>query len=169
MRRRWLLLGVMIVILAASAVYAANSGFDRTVIGKWVVLTTGDAPIEVYEADGVTPVTEIDFGTTFVDYFGSGRTPTHKVVVKNLSDTVVRIIVTGDTGDDILPVFGPTTGDLKKAPENAFILQPKSGTADFINGWVALELLKPTSGSKQTTIVFNATESSTLGTSSQSR
>ena len=119
------------------------------------MVISGDA-IQVYEADGTTVVNAIDFGTTFVDSFGNVETPTHQVVVKNLSGTVVQVTVTGDGGDGIIPVFGPTAGDLKTDAENAFVLQSQGQSGDMLMGWVGLTLPTPTSGSKTTTIIFNA-------------
>ena len=122
------------------------------------MVVTGDEAIQVYEADGATTVTKIDFGISFLDSFGNTESPTHLVVVKNRSDATVEVIVTGDGRDDIIPVFGPTTGDLKAYPGNAFTLGPKGHTADMMMGYVGLTLSLLTSGSKTTTIIFRATE-----------
>ena len=116
---------------------------------------SGDA-IQVYEMDGTTVVDSIDFGTAIVDPFGFSSTPTHKVVVKNLSNVVVTVEVTGDRADNLLPVFGPTELDLKPAPNNAFTLQPSGQSGDTTMGWVGLELLTPNTGSRTTTITFRA-------------
>ena len=150
-------LGVMVVVLAVGATYAANMVFDKVVPAKWTtVLTTGDEPIDVYEADGTTLLTQIDFGTTKIDSFGKVQIPTHKVVIKNLSSRVLEVVVTGDWADDIIPVFGLTTGELKEAPGNGFKLQPKGQTGDTVAGWVGLTLRKPSAGTKNTTIIFRA-------------
>ena len=118
---------------------------------------SGDA-IQVYEADGTTVVNAIDFGISHRDFFGNIPKPTHKVVVKNLSATQVRVVITGDGGDGIVPVFGPTTGDLKPYPDNAFQLQPRGQSGDMAMGYVGLTLSQPSTGSKMTTIIFRATE-----------
>ncbi len=132
--------------------------FDRPLTATWTVLISGDAPIEVYEADGVTPVDVIDFGVTTLDFFGNAPIPTHPVVVKNHSQTVLQIIVTGDLRDDVLPLFGPTHGELRDAPSNAFFLQPQGISGDITTGLLGLALRPPTSGDKTSTIIFRATD-----------
>ena len=119
-------------------------------------LISGDKPIEVYEIDGTTVVTTIGFGTTFMDFFGNTETPTHKVVVKNFSSSVLEVIVTGDGADGVIPVFGLTAGDLKEAPENGFELQPQGQIGDTVSGWVGLTLRNPSAGTRNTTIIFRA-------------
>ena len=54
-----------------------------------------------------------------------------------------------------MPLFGPTTGDLKPAPDNAFILQ---ATGDARIGHLGLRFLELSTGPKSTTITFRATE-----------
>ena len=97
-------------LLAGGVAYAAHNAFNRAITATWTVAISGDEPIQVYEADGFTPVTEIDFGVTTLDFFGNGPTPTHPVIVKNHSNTLVQVIVSGDLRDDVLPLFGPNPG-----------------------------------------------------------
>ena len=154
-------IGIMVtvlLILAVGAAYVAAQGvFDKNVTANWTVQISGDA-IQVFEVDGTTVVNAIDFGTSFTDFFGNVPQPTHKVVVKNLSATKVQVVVTGDGADGIIPVFGPTTGDLKPHPDNLFVLQPQGQSGDMTMGFVGLTLPLLTSGSKTTTIIFRATE-----------
>ena len=151
----------VVVLLTIGATYVAAQGiFDKTVTGAWTVAISGDA-IQVYEADGTTVVSAIDFGTSFKDFFGNVPIPTHKVVVKNLSATVVEMVVTGDGADGIIPLFGPVTGDLKPDPDNAFVLQPQGQSGDMTMGYVGLTLPQFTPGSKTTTIIFRAKEAGT--------
>ena len=151
----------VVVLLTIGATYVAAQGiFDKTVTGAWTVAISGDA-IQVYEADGTTVVSAIDFGTSFKDFFGNVPIPTHKVVVKNLSATVVEVVITGDQGDGIIPLFGPVTGDLKPDPDNAFVLQPQGQSGDMTMGYVGLTLRQFTPGSKTTTIIFRAKEAGT--------
>ena len=151
-------LAAVVVILAVGAAYAANLVFDKSVTGRVRFLVSGDDLIQVFEADGTTVVNEIDFGTVIVNPSGQGPTPSHQVVVRNLSDARVEVVVTGDGGDDLLPMFGPTTSDLMPAPDNAFTLEPRGQTGDGFTGWVGLISLVPPSGDKVTTIIFRATE-----------
>ena len=152
------IMAAVALILAVGAAYVAAQGvFDKNVTASWSVQISGDA-IQVYEADGTTVVNAIDFGTSFTDFFGNIPQPTHKVVVKNLSATAVQVFVTGDGGDGIIPLFGPTTGDLKPQPDNLFLLQPQGQTGDMTMGLVGLNLPQLVSGSKTTTIIFRATE-----------
>ena len=83
------------------------------------------------------------------------------MVVKNFSATIVQVVVTGDGGDEIIPLFGPVTGDLKSDPDNAFVLQPQGQPGDMTMGYVGLTLMQFTPGSKTTTIIFRATEPGT--------
>ena len=152
--------GFLALIAAIGVVYATQVAFDRSITATWTVLISGDEPIQVYEADGVTPVTEIDFGVSFMDFFGNISAPTHPVVVKNHSATHVRVVVTGDMADDVLPLFGHGSGDLSEAPSNAFTLQPQGQSGDSIEGLVGLRLLRATTGDKVATIIFRATEAS---------
>ena len=151
------IMAAVVLVLAVGATYVAAQGvFDKNVTANWSVQISGDA-IQVYEADGTTVVNAIDFGTSFTDFFGNIPQPTHKVVVKNLSATAVQVFVTGDGGDGIIPLFGPTTGDMKPQPDNLFILQPQGQTGDMTMGLVGLSLPQLVSGSKTTTIIFRAT------------
>ena len=151
----------LVVLLAIGATYVVAQGiFNKNVTATWSVQISGDA-IQVYEADGTTVVSAIDFGTSFRDFFGNVPILTHKVVVKNLSATIVQVVVTGDGGDGIIPLFGPVTGDLKSDPDNAFVLQPQGQPGDMTMGYVGLTLMQFTPGSKTTTIIFRATEPGT--------
>ena len=151
------MVAAVVAILALAAAYVAAQGvFDKNVTASWTVLISGDA-IQVYEEDGATVVNVIDFGTSFTDFFGNIPQPTHEVVVKNHSATAVQVVVTGDGADGIIPVFGPTTGDLKPQPSNLFVLQPQGQSGDLIRGFVGLSLPQLVSGSKTTTIIFRAT------------
>ena len=153
-----IVMAAVVVLLAIGATYVtAQMLFDKTVSATWTVVISGDA-IEVYEADATTVVNAIDFGTSFRDFFGNIPAPTHKVVVKNLSATVVQVVVKGDGVDGIIPLFGHTTGDLKPVPANSFVLQPQGQSGDMVTGYVGLILPEPTSGSRTTTIIFRATE-----------
>ena len=152
-----IVMAALVVLLAIGATYIVAQGiFDKAVSATWTVVISGDG-IEVYEADGTTVVNAIAFGTSFRDFFGNVPIPTHNVVVKNLSATVVEVVITGDGGDGIVPVFGPTTGDLKPHPDNAFVLQPHGQSGDMVMGYVGLTLPQSTSGGKTTTIIFRAT------------
>ncbi len=153
LRRSLLVVAALIVLAAAvgGTYVAAQQLFQRTITATWTILVSGDA-IQVYEADGTTVVTSIDFGVSYIDFFGSVSTPTHPVVVKNLSASEVQVIVTGDGQDSIIPVFGPTTGSLAADPHNVFTLLSGDTTA----GWLGLTMPQPTSGSKTTTIIFSA-------------
>ena len=156
-----IVIAALVVLLAIGATYVVAQGiFDKTVSATWTLVISGDG-IQVYEADGTTVVNEIDFGTSFKDFFGNVATPTHQVVVKNLSATVVEVVITGDGSDGIIPLFGPTTGDLKPDPSNAFVLQPQGQSGDMVTGYVGLTLPQFTPGSKTTTIIFRATEAGT--------
>ena len=66
------------------------------------------------------------------------------------------MIVTGDGADDVIPLFGLTTGDLKSGDQNAFVLKPQGQTGDTLSGYLGLTLLNPTAGSKTTTIILRA-------------
>ena len=152
-----IILAMVTLLLAVGGAYAITVVFDKNVTGT-VQVAVSDA-IQVYEMDGTTVVTSIDFGTASVDPFGSSSTPTHKVVVKNLSNTVVTVEVTGDRADNLLPLFGPTELDPAPAPGNAFTLQPAGQSGDMTMGWVGLKLLTPNTGSRTTTITFRASAS----------
>ena len=152
------IMATVVLILAVAAAYVAAQGvFDKNVTASWSVQISGDA-IQVFEQDGTTVVNAIDFGTSFTDFFGNIPQPTHKVVVKNLSATAVQVFATGDGADGIIPVFGPTTGDLNPQPDNLFVLQPQGQSGDMTMGVVGLTLPQLVSGSKTTTIIFRATE-----------
>ena len=101
-------------------------------------------------------MTEIDFGTATVDFFGPFRTPTYKVVIRNLSNRVLQVVVTGDGRDGLIPLFGPTTGDLRPSPTNAFALGSSGDSGDTMTGWLGLDLVSITSGDRETTIIFRA-------------
>lgn len=85
--------------------YAAQQASDRPLTARWTVQINGDAPIKVSEADGVTPVTEIDFSTTNVDYSGNAPPPIHQIMAKNHSNTLVEVPVISDLRDNALPFF----------------------------------------------------------------
>ena len=55
----------LVVLLAIGATYVVAQGiFNKNVTATWSVQISGDA-IQVYEADGTTVVSAIDFGTSF--------------------------------------------------------------------------------------------------------
>ena len=158
-----LLVAIVVIIAAGGAAYAVNFVFDRAVTAKLNVVVISEQPIEVYEDDSVTVVNEIDFGTIHIPafgYFQPPAPPVHQVVVKNLSPVAVEVVIMGDGRDDILPVFGATEADLKPAALNAFTLQPESQPGDTMEGWVGIvfQVPVPSSGAKETTIMFRATE-----------
>ena len=79
------------------------------------------------------------------------------MVVKNHSASSVDVIVTGDGGDGIIPIFIHRTGDMLHHVENHFVLEPQGEPGDMKTGFLGLHLPQPTSGDKTTTIIFRAT------------
>ena len=153
--------GVVALILAGSVAYAAHLVFNVNLTGSVQVSLSSDEPIQLFSEDGVTRINDgdvIDFGAAEVDFFGRGPVPLKgPFFVKNISNGPVRVVVSGDLRDDILPLFGPTPADLRPAPHNAFIL-PGPGEGDTVEGYLGLRFLAPSAGNKQTTITFSATE-----------
>ena len=155
-------LAAVAVLMAGAAAYATHlPPFDVSVTGNVTLLTTGDA-IQILSGDGVTPIESgdtLDFGTAQVDFLGRGPVPVRgPFTVKNLSNGPVQVMVMGDFRDDIVPLWGPTPGDLKPLPDNAFTLAAPGMTGDTMTGYLGLSFLAPSSGSKSTTIIFRATE-----------
>ncbi len=153
-------LAVMAALVAGGVIYATQRVFDVNITGNVDLIVVGD-PIQILSGDGVTPINTgepLEFGRAAIDFFGRGPVPVRgPFYTKNLSNGPVLVIVTGDFGNGIVPLFGPTTGDLKPAPANAFRLE-RSG--DTMMGYLGLKFLAPSTGSKQTTIIFRATEAS---------
>ena len=151
---------VAMLLAAGAAIYATQRAFDVTITGNVNLVVTGD-PIQIFSGDGVTLVKSgdtLDFGTAAVDFFGRGPVPVRgPFFVKNLSNGPVQVVVTGDGGDNIIPLWGPTQSDLKPWPDNAFTLSAPGLTGDTMKGYLGLRFLAPTTGSKSTTIIFRAT------------
>lgn len=149
------------MFVAGGATYATHLVFDVNITSTAELIVSGD-PIQIFSGDGVTRINSgdpLDFGTASVDFFGRGPVPVRgPFTVKNLSNGPVLVVVTGDGGDNIVPLWGPTTGDLKPAPDNAFTLAAPGITGDTMTGYLGLSFPVPNTGSKQTTIVFRATE-----------
>ena len=102
---------------------------------------------------------QLDFGVAEVDFFGRGPVPViGPYIVKNVSNGPVEVIVTGDFGDSIVPLFGPSPGELVPAPDNGFVLDISPPTGDMMMGYLGLRLLDRSPGDKNTTIIFRATE-----------
>lgn len=153
-------LGLVAMPLVVTALYASHLVFDVQLKGN-VTLTFSTAdPLKVFSGDGVTPLASgdaIDFGTAEVDVWGTIATRPKRVVVRNTSNTRELVIVTGDGGSNIVPVFGTTKAHLKVAPDNQFTLEPTGFSGDTVEGWVGLNFLAPATGSFSATIVFSAT------------
>ena len=151
----------VVTLLAGGVIFGTHAAFDVNITGNVTLTVTGD-PIQILSADGVTPINSgdaLDFGTASLDFFGRGPVPVRgPFFVKNFSNGPVVVEVTGDLRDDIVPLFGPTVTDLKPAPGNAFTLAAPGTTGDTVRGFLGLRFLNPSAGSKQTTIIFRATE-----------
>ena len=149
------------MLLAGGVIFGTHAAFDVNITGNVTLTVTGD-PIQILSADGATPINSgdaLDFGTASLDFFGRGPVPVRgPFFVKNFSNGPVVVEVTGDLRDDIVPLFGPTVTDLKPAPGNAFTLAAPGTTGDTVRGFLGLRFLNPSAGSKQTTIIFRATE-----------
>ena len=156
-----IILAVVAMVLTGAAIYAAHILFDVNVNANLQVVVSATDPIEIYSGDGVTPINSgdgLDFGVMEVDFFGRGNVPVRgPFFVKNVSSGPVRVIITGDLKDGIVPLFGPIRDTLRPAPGNAFTLQAP-GSGDTMMGYLGLRLASPTAGSKSTTIIFRATE-----------
>ncbi len=158
-------LAVAAALVAGAVVFATHVVFTTEIRGDVILDVSFADPLSVYLVSGDGSLEQlvsgdsIDFGVATVDFFGVGSTPSRQIAVKNSSSSLQQVIVTGDLSDGILPLFGPTTGDLHKGPENGFILPISGDAGDTINGYVGLSFLPPlTAGSKQTTIIFSATD-----------
>ena len=155
-----IILPAAVGLLAVGVIYGTQLAFDVNITGNVTLTVTGD-PIQVLSADGVTPINSgdaLDFGTATMDFFGRGPVPVMgPFFVKNVSNGPVRVVVTGDFRDDIVPLFGPTIEELEPAPGNAFTLATPGLTGDTVRGFVGLRFLNPSAGSKLTTIIFRAT------------
>ncbi len=154
-------LALIMVILTSGAIFAGHRIFDVDILGNIRFTVSAQHPLQILSGDGQTPIgsgDSLSFGTVQLDYWGTGRVPPQKVFIRNNSDTWERIIVTGDMGDGIVPLFGLTDTTLLPAPDNAFLLALKGATGDDVMGWLGLGLLAPSSGSKQITITFSATD-----------
>ena len=156
-------LAVVVMLLAAAAIYAGHLVFDVNITGNvQLAISTAD-PLEVYLVspdDSLVLLSggdTINFGLATVDYWDTAPTPLKKVAVKNTANTPELVIVTGDLGDGILPLFGLTKASLKPAPDNEFRLEPAGMSGDMTTGWLGLKFLDLSTGSKRTTIIFRAT------------
>ena len=160
-RKSFILLAAAGVLLAAGIAYATQQIFDVAIQGDVLLSVTAEDPLVVYSGDGMTPIDSgdtVDFGTVELDYWGTGPIPLIKVLVVNTSQTPEQVVVVGDGGDGIVPVFGPTMDDMVPAPDNSFVLQPEGETGDRMWGYVGLTFPDPTDGAKSTTIIFRATD-----------
>ena len=153
-------LAVVAMLLTGAAIYASHLVFNVDVRGNvFLTISSGD-PLQILSADGVTVIRSgdaIQFPNADVDFWGTGPTPKVKVIVKNLSNTAEKVVVSGDGTDGINVLFGTTMDNLLPAPANEFILQPAGQSGDMVMGWLALQFTPPfTPGGKQTTIRFQA-------------
>ena len=148
--------------LTAGLVFATQRAFDVNLVGNVQLAISTEGPIQVFSGDSPAPMSSgdtVDFGVAEVDFFGRGPVPIRgPFTVKNRSNGPVRVVVTGDMADGVVPLFGATTGDLKPAPSNAFTL-PSSG--DALTGYLGLQFNELTAGPKSTTITFRATDVTT--------
>jgi hypothetical protein len=152
----------------ASAVLHAGHGASEVRISGRVALDVSSAdPLLILSGDGETPLAgggALDFGTMKLDYWGKGPTPMKMVVVKNTSSARERVVMTGDLGGGILPLFGLNPGDLQAWPENGFDLAASGDEGDRVSGWLGLGFIpepgqeRVTSGVKLTTIMFSASD-----------
>ena len=153
-------IGVVATVMAAAAVYAAQQIFDVNVTANVQLGISADDPLQILQGDGQTPIQSgdiIDFGAVEVDFWGTGPVPVWRVFVRNTSNTPERVIVTGDSGDGIVPLFGFTEDALEPWPDNDFDLAASGDTGDTVMGWLELRFVNLTSGSKSTTIIFRTT------------
>ena len=154
-----ILIAIVAMLLAGAAIYASHLAFDVNITGNVNLVVTGD-PIQVLSGDGVTLIDSgdsLDFGTAAVDFFGRGPKPVRgPFSVRNVSNGPVQVVVSGDGGDGIVPLWGPTPDTLKPATDNAFTLAAP-GSGDTMMGYWGLKFLDPSAGNKSTTIIFRAT------------
>lgn len=154
-------LAAFVALMATAGLYANHRFFEVNVNASVNLVVSGDA-IQVLSGDGVTPIhsgDSLDFGTAAVDFFGRGPVPVKgPFVIKNVSNGPVRVEVTGDLRDGIVPLFGPTRTDLKPAQDNAFTLAAPGSTGDTMMGYLGLRFRDLEAGQKGTTIIFRATE-----------
>ena len=153
-------LTVVAMLLTGAAIYAGHLVFNVDVKGNvFLTISSGD-PLQILSADGVTVIKSgdaIQFPNADVDFWGTGPTPKVKVIVKNLSNTPEKVVVSGDGSNGINVLFGTTMNNLLPAPDNEFTLQPAGMSGDMVMGWLALQFTPPfTTGEKQTTIRFRA-------------
>ena len=156
-----ILLAAVAALLVVSGLYANHRFFEVYLNASANLVVSGDA-IQIFSGDSVTPVESgdsLDFGTTAVDFFGRGPVPVRgPFIIKNLSNGPVRVEITGDMRDGVVPLFGPSTTDLKPAPDNAFTLAAPGITGDTLMGYLGLKFGDLEAGQKSTTIIFRATE-----------
>ena len=154
-------LAMVAMLVAGGVIYATQLTFNVNITGNVNLIVTGD-PIQIFSGDGVTRINSgdaLDFGTAAVDFFGRGPVPIRgPFTVKNVSNGPVQVIVTGDGVDNIVPLWGPTIDSLEPWPDNTFTLAAPGMTGDTMMGYLGLSFPMPTTGSKQTTIIFRATE-----------
>ena len=167
-----IVLAVLTMIMAGAAIYAFHTGlvFKVDLKGDAVLQISTADPMEVYlvSGDGTLVLLKsgdtLDFGLAEVDFWGTGPTPKKQVKVKNTSNTYEQVMVTGDQGGGILPLFGTKATNLQPAPKNAFILASSGDTGDMIMGYLGIKFLpgpgqtQLATGTKQTTIIFRATD-----------
>ena len=153
-----------VVLLAAAVAYATQRAFDVDLQARVHLAVSTEGPIHVFSGDSPTPMSSgdtVDFGVAEVDFFGRGPVPIRgPFTVKNRSNGPVRVVVTGDMADGVVPLFGTTTGDLKPAPDNGFTLR---SSGDALSGYLGLQFNDLTAGPKSTTITFRATEGEQIG------
>ena len=154
-------LALVLAMLAGGATYATHRIFEVSITAEVQLNISTEDPLGIFSGDGTTPIVSGDalkFGTVELDFWGTGPVPVKKVLVVNTSQTPERVVVAGDGGDGVVPVFGPTPEGLKAAPENAFVLQPQGISGDKMWGYLGLTFPVPTTGSKSVTITFRATD-----------
>ena len=127
-----IVLAVFIMAMAGAAIYAYHTGlvFNVNLTGDAVLQISTADPLEVYLVTGdgsfvlLKSGDSLDFGTGDVDFWGTGPTPMKQVKVKNTSNIYEQVMVTGDLGDDILPLFGTKTTNL-----DSFVKTPRQAGA----------------------------------------
>ena len=154
-------LAVVAMLLATGVLYATHQVFDFEVKGQVRLAISTEDPLAVFLVSGdelvrLSSGDSLDFGLVEVDYWGTAPSPIKKVVVKNTSSTPGLVVVTGDLADGVLPLFGLAETDLRAWPDNGFSLGAAGTTGDTVLGWLGLEFLSLSEGSKQASIIFRA-------------
>ena len=146
--------GGMILVLAAALLavgvaYATHQVFDVNLTGNVQLSISATDPLQVFSGDGVTQLNSgdaINFGAADVDFWGTGPVPTQRVLVVNTSNTVEQVVVTGDGGDGVVPVFGPTPEEMVPWPDHVFLLQRQGISGDRMWGYLGLTPNPPKDG-----------------------